>query len=202
LGGYVGYPYLGNLAATGDTPITWAVTVGALPDGLSLDANTGAITGTPTTAEVANFTVEATNATGSDTQELSIEITLPPDWEAAGHVGGTAVSATGVMGTIFLEDAEAVPATATRVGGIAHHADGRRYVALWPGSGTPYYRGQIAVRTDGAMLIDPSGAIVSHRGGMGLTYRGEVVVTLDDPQIVHGGFGYRFTGALCVSELA
>jgi hypothetical protein len=74
LGGYVGYPYLGNLAATGDTPITWAVTVGALPDGLSLDANTGAITGTPTTAEVANFTVEATNATGSDTQALSITI--------------------------------------------------------------------------------------------------------------------------------
>jgi hypothetical protein len=74
LGGYVGYPYLGNLAATGDTPITWAVTVGALPDGLSLDANTGAITGTPTTAEVANFTVEATNGFGTDTQALSITI--------------------------------------------------------------------------------------------------------------------------------
>lgn len=72
--GQVGVAYSATLAATGDGPITWAVTVGTLPDGLSLDANTGDITGTPTTEIVAGFTVEATNAEGSDTQALTLTI--------------------------------------------------------------------------------------------------------------------------------
>lgn len=73
-GGYVGVAYSRIVVASGDGPFTWAVTVGALPDGLSLNAANGAITGTPTTAETANFTVEATNDAGNDTQALSITI--------------------------------------------------------------------------------------------------------------------------------
>jgi hypothetical protein len=72
--GYVGSSYSRTIAASGDGPFTWSVTVGALPDGLSLNAGTGAITGTPTTEEVANFTVEAVNDAGSDTQALTITI--------------------------------------------------------------------------------------------------------------------------------
>ena len=72
--GQVGVAYSATLVATGTAPITWAVTVGTLPDGLSLDANTGAITGTPTTEIVAGFTVEATNAAGSDTQAYTLTI--------------------------------------------------------------------------------------------------------------------------------
>jgi hypothetical protein len=75
-GGKIGKPYSANIAATGDSPITWAVTVGVLPDGLSLNAGTGAITGTPTTEETQAFTVSATNANGTDDQELSITITV------------------------------------------------------------------------------------------------------------------------------
>jgi formylglycine-generating enzyme required for sulfatase activity len=44
-----------------------------LPADLSL-AETGAITGTPTTAGTSTFTVKATNAAGSDTKQLSITI--------------------------------------------------------------------------------------------------------------------------------
>jgi hypothetical protein len=50
--GQVGTPYSGTLSATGGTaPYNWTVSSGALPDGLMLNAATGAITGTPTAAE-------------------------------------------------------------------------------------------------------------------------------------------------------
>jgi hypothetical protein len=51
------------LSATGTSPIVWAVTSGQLPAGLSLNASTGAITGTPTTEGTASFTVRAANGT-------------------------------------------------------------------------------------------------------------------------------------------
>src|SRR5262249_43820580 len=49
--GQVGVAYSTTLAATGGTaPFTWTVTAGTLPNGLLLNAATGAITGTPTVA--------------------------------------------------------------------------------------------------------------------------------------------------------
>jgi hypothetical protein len=45
-----------------------------LPGGLTLNATTGAITGTPTTANTFTFTVKATNAKGNYTKSLSITI--------------------------------------------------------------------------------------------------------------------------------
>ena len=74
-GGTVGTAYSETLAATGDTPITWSIESGSLPAGLSLEASTGVISGTPATVGTASFTVKATNAAGSDTKALSIDIT-------------------------------------------------------------------------------------------------------------------------------
>lgn len=72
-GGKVGEAYSQALAATGTTPITWALGSGSsLPAGLTL--SDGTISGTPTTAGTFTFTVKATNSAGSDTQELSIVI--------------------------------------------------------------------------------------------------------------------------------
>ena len=49
--GTVGQAYAASLSGTGGVgPYTWAVTSGSLPAGLSLNPNTGAITGTPTAA--------------------------------------------------------------------------------------------------------------------------------------------------------
>ena len=55
-----------QLAATGDTPITWAVTAGSIP-GVTL-SSTGLLSGTPTTPGGYSITVSATNATGTDTE--------------------------------------------------------------------------------------------------------------------------------------
>ncbi|HEY8913687.1 putative Ig domain-containing protein, partial [Lacisediminihabitans sp.] len=48
------------IGVTGPGPITCAVTVGALPAGLSLDLTTCTISGTPTTAGPYSFTITAT----------------------------------------------------------------------------------------------------------------------------------------------
>ena len=66
-----------SLAATGDTPITWSVSNGSLPAGLSLSED-GKITGTPTTEGTSTFIITATNTAGSDSKEFSLTIKPVP----------------------------------------------------------------------------------------------------------------------------
>ena len=72
-GGTVGTAYTATLAASGTGTITWSNS-GNLPAGLTLDENTGVISGTPTADGTFNFTVKATNTGGSDSEQLSITI--------------------------------------------------------------------------------------------------------------------------------
>ena len=72
-GGAQNVGYTATLTATGDPTITWDLSVGALPTGLSLSA-AGVISGTPTVLETQAFTARATNASGNGTQALSITI--------------------------------------------------------------------------------------------------------------------------------
>ena len=72
--GKVGEAYSQILTATGTTPIKWSISGGALPKGLTLDENTGEISGTPAAEGTASFTVKAANSAGSDTKELRITI--------------------------------------------------------------------------------------------------------------------------------
>ena len=94
--GKVGAVYRHTLTADGTTPIRWSVENGngVLPAGLSLNADTGEISGTPTADGTAKFTVKATNSAGSNTKELSITITKAPAAEytitATAEGGGTA----------------------------------------------------------------------------------------------------------------
>ena len=77
-GAEVGTPYSESVSAIlGTEPYTFALSSGALPNGLSLSA-AGAISGTPTAAGSFNFTVEVTDVDGDmDEQALSIEVTAP-----------------------------------------------------------------------------------------------------------------------------
>jgi hypothetical protein len=88
--GKVNTPYNQTLEATGDgTPITWSIDTGTLPDGLSIASTTGVISGTPTAAGTSNFTVKATNATGSGTKPLSITIVSAPTVTTTSLPNGT-----------------------------------------------------------------------------------------------------------------
>lgn len=76
-GGTVGTAYSQALAADGTAPISWSVTSGALPAGLTLSSD-GKITGTPTTAGTSTFTVTATNASGSASKAFTITVNYQP----------------------------------------------------------------------------------------------------------------------------
>jgi Tol biopolymer transport system component len=63
--GVVGNAYISTLAATGGTaPFTWTVFGGVLPTGLSLNAGTGVVTGTPTASGNSTVVFNVTDSTG------------------------------------------------------------------------------------------------------------------------------------------
>ena len=87
-GGTVGAAYNQTLAATGDTPITWTVSVGTLPAGLTLNGGTGVISGTPTAAGSITFTIQAANGTTSTaTKEFTIIVVAEAAHEHAYGAG-------------------------------------------------------------------------------------------------------------------
>ena len=101
--GTVNEEYNQTLAATGSDTITWSVTSGSLPTGLSPNGNT--ITGTPTAAGTSTFTVTAANAYGSDSKQLSITI------DAQTNVPVTGVSLNETSLTLTEEETATLTAT-------------------------------------------------------------------------------------------
>jgi hypothetical protein len=76
--GTVGQPYRFTYAATGDTGITYAVTVGSLPPGLSLAPSSGVLSGTPTAPGTALYTVTATGASGAEASQSQTLLKVNP----------------------------------------------------------------------------------------------------------------------------
>ena len=75
--GEVGQPYSATLAAAGGTgPYTWSISPGSLPPGLSLEASTGAISGTPTTGGTVAFTAVVTDSSTPTAQVASKPFTI------------------------------------------------------------------------------------------------------------------------------
>ncbi len=90
--GIIGTGYSQTVSATPAGPYNFAVTSGALPNGLALNALTGAITGTPVSAATFNFRITATSGTCSGFRDYTVTIscsaiTLTPATLPAGTAG-------------------------------------------------------------------------------------------------------------------
>lgn len=103
--GMEGEAYSNRLTAKGTAPITWSIVSGILPEGLSLNEDTGEISGTPAGEGTEVFTVMAVNDLGEDVKEFSITIAKAPETEYAvtvrddGHGTGSADPASATAGT-------------------------------------------------------------------------------------------------------
>ena len=104
----VGQAYTDSVTASGSGTITYSLHSGSLPDGVSLDATTGVISGTPTSTGIHTFVIRATAVSGgtsatSNSPELTIVVGQPPSFldnsvvsSAAAHIPlSDGVSATG-----------------------------------------------------------------------------------------------------------
>lgn len=91
--GKVNDPYYAKIEGTGEA-IVYSISLGSLPSGLTLNASTGEITGTPTTAVVSNIAFRVRNSGGTATQLVPMTIiTQAPTIDAEILPDGTRASA-------------------------------------------------------------------------------------------------------------
>ena len=82
--GVLGSAYRQALAASGGSQsLRWSISSGALPGGISIDATSGLLSGTPTAAGSFAFTVSASDLRQTATKDFTITIDLPPAPAAA-----------------------------------------------------------------------------------------------------------------------
>jgi hypothetical protein len=123
--GFTNIAYSTSVSATGDT-IVYSVTSGSLPTGLSLNASTGAITGTPTVVATSNFTITATDAQNQGVaRSFSIAVvaaTLVDYLVVAGGGGATTYGGAGAggfrTGTNFVVDPGTTYTITVGAGGV------------------------------------------------------------------------------------
>ena len=105
-GGEVGAPYSYQLTKSGGTaPLTWTVSAGSLPAGLSLGSGTGIISGTPSAAGSSSFTIQLADGAGEVvTKAASITV-------VGGPLLGFPTPPAGKLGTAYSDQLAATSGT-------------------------------------------------------------------------------------------
>lgn len=65
-------PYSQTFSATGDAPFTWSLS-GSLPTGLSFNASTATLSGTPTSTGTFSLSVSVSNSSGTSTRTIALK---------------------------------------------------------------------------------------------------------------------------------
>jgi hypothetical protein len=115
--GQVGVAYSTSLvASSGATPYGWSISAGALPGGLTLGANNGIISGTPTASGSFSFTAKVTDSTSPTKQTATNSFTITV---AAAGTHLPAVTITAPPNGAILSGTVTLSATATSSSGAS-----------------------------------------------------------------------------------
>jgi len=109
-GGTVGTAYSQTVSATGGlAPLAFSISVGSLPAGLTINSATGTISGIPTTAGTATFTVKVADSTipTAQTATKQLSITISPVFAVT-----TSTLPNGTVSTAYSQQLQSAAGTA------------------------------------------------------------------------------------------
>ena len=95
----LGTAYSATVVAAGTAPYAFSVTAGKLPGGLTLNASSGSISGTPSATGDFDFTIQVTDSTKASASQAFSMAVLSASF---GGISGTAESGQQVSGTVAL----------------------------------------------------------------------------------------------------